>query len=105
MVHEISRAANIQPEYFFAAFTIEGLGSIICLSGNYKSGATVLLFRPADALVEPFFSVRIFLAYSNISGSPEANRAQIELGHFHESPRPVGPIPDNIQISPSYELS
>ena len=48
MVHAISRAANIQPEYFFAVFTIQGLGSIISLSDNYKSGA---LFYSFDLLM------------------------------------------------------
>jgi hypothetical protein len=41
----------------------------------------------------------------HISRSPEANRENIELANFHESPRPVGPTPGNIQISPSYESS
>jgi len=49
------------------------------------------------------FYFRALQSVRHISRSPEANRENIELANFHESPRPVGPTPGNIQISPSYE--
>ena len=49
--------------------------------------------------------IQPFIGLGNISRSPEANREHIALAHFHELPRPVGPISGNRQTSPSYGSS
>jgi hypothetical protein len=68
-------------------------------------GVTIFDFTGNPGLGIPPDRVAVKRAKAFIAEGPAANREHIELACFHEPPRPVGPIPGNIQISPSYESS